>query len=203
MPLRRSSARYRVAFLSAALCARITHNPQQYGCLHARPSITADSRRACMRRKACVCLQVADRVVRGGGVSKSKAAEGAVAAVHEHFSHPNVLVAHLQEGIEVIHLYTGRSGHARPALLSSLYIFRSPSACRSVGRTSACVNSRSAGVRFAGRTICKLHLPSPGLHADVNGDGVLDHVQAYGETSARQGPQRPVFANHGSLRHLL
>ena len=53
-------------------------------------------------------LQVADRVARGGGVTKSKAAAaGAAAAVHEHFSHPNVLVAHLQEGIEVIHLYTG------------------------------------------------------------------------------------------------
>jgi hypothetical protein len=33
----------------------------------------------------------------------------------------------------------------------------------------------------AGRTICKLHLPPSGLHADINGDGVLDHVQAYGE----------------------
>jgi hypothetical protein len=56
--------------------------------------------------------QVADRVARGGGVTKSKAAAGseaagAAAAVHEHFSHPNVLVAHLQEGLEVIHLYTG------------------------------------------------------------------------------------------------
>ena len=32
-----------------------------------------------------------------------------------------------------------------------------------------------------GRTICKLHLASPGLHADLNGDGVLDHVQATGK----------------------
>ena len=32
----------------------------------------------------------------------------------------------------------------------------------------------------AGRTICKLHLPAPGLHADINGDGVLDHIQAHG-----------------------
>jgi len=47
---------------------------------------------------------------------------------------PNVLVAHLEEGIEAVHLYSGR-------------------------------------------TLCKLHLPSPGLHADLNGDGVLDHVQ--------------------------
>ena len=66
--------------------------------------------------------QVADRVARGGGVTKSKsgpgaAAEGAVAAVHEHFSHPNVLVAHLQEGIEVIHLYTGEKLSWARALL--------------------------------------------------------------------------------------
>ena len=54
-------------------------------------------------------VQMADRVTRGGGVRKSKAAEGAATAVHEHFSHPNVLVAHLQEGLEVIHLYTGAS----------------------------------------------------------------------------------------------
>lgn len=31
-----------------------------------------------------------------------------------------------------------------------------------------------------GRTICKLHLASPGLHVDLNGDGVLDHIQAAG-----------------------
>ena len=32
-----------------------------------------------------------------------------------------------------------------------------------------------------GRTICKLHLASPGLHVDLNGDGVLDHIQAIGK----------------------
>ncbi|KAI5078865.1 hypothetical protein GOP47_0006536 [Adiantum capillus-veneris] len=50
---------------------------------------------------------------------------------------PNVLVAHLKEGIEAIHLASGR-------------------------------------------TVCKLLLQEGGLHADVNGDGVLDHVQAVG-----------------------
>lgn len=50
---------------------------------------------------------------------------------------PNVLVAHLKEGIEAIHLASGR-------------------------------------------TVCKLLLRDGGLHADVNGDGVLDHVQAVG-----------------------
>ena len=33
----------------------------------------------------------------------------------------------------------------------------------------------------SGRTICKLHLTSPGLHVDLNGDGVLDHLQASGK----------------------
>ena len=33
---------------------------------------------------------------------------------------------------------------------------------------------------YTGRTICKLHLPRNGLHADINGDGVLDHVMSYG-----------------------
>lgn len=50
---------------------------------------------------------------------------------------PNVFVAHLKDGIEVVRLQTGR-------------------------------------------TICKLHLASPGLHVDLNGDGVLDHLQATG-----------------------
>lgn len=54
---------------------------------------------------------------------------------------PNVLVAHLKEGIEAVHLASGR-------------------------------------------TVCKLFLQEGGLHADVNGDGVLDHVQAVGGVGA-------------------
>ena len=50
---------------------------------------------------------------------------------------PNVLVAHLRDGIEVVGLQTGH-------------------------------------------TLCKLHLASPGIHTDLNGDGVLDHIQAVG-----------------------
>ncbi|KAJ7944224.1 FG-GAP repeat-containing protein [Quillaja saponaria] len=56
---------------------------------------------------------------------------------------PNVIVAHHQEGIEAVHLASGR-------------------------------------------TICKLHLQEGGLHADINGDGVLDHVQAFGGNGAEQ-----------------
>ncbi|KAI7736624.1 hypothetical protein M8C21_025709 [Ambrosia artemisiifolia] len=56
---------------------------------------------------------------------------------------PNVVVAHAKEGIEVLHLASGR-------------------------------------------TLCKLHLQEGGLHADINGDGVLDHVQAVGGNGAEQ-----------------
>lgn len=56
---------------------------------------------------------------------------------------PNVIVAHQKEGIEAVHLASGR-------------------------------------------TICKLHLQEGGLHADVNGDGVLDHVQAVGGGGVEQ-----------------
>ncbi|QDZ18116.1 hypothetical protein HOP50_01g06200 [Chloropicon primus] len=34
---------------------------------------------------------------------------------------------------------------------------------------------------YTGRSICKLHLASPGLHADINGDGIIEHVQVYGK----------------------
>ncbi|KAH9711170.1 FG-GAP repeat-containing protein [Citrus sinensis] len=56
---------------------------------------------------------------------------------------PNVVVAHQKEGIEAVHLASGR-------------------------------------------TVCKLHLQEGGLHADINGDGVLDHVQAVGGNGAEQ-----------------
>ncbi|GER40391.1 FG-GAP repeat-containing protein [Striga asiatica] len=56
---------------------------------------------------------------------------------------PNVVVAHEKEGIEAIHLATGR-------------------------------------------TLCQLHLQEGGLHADINGDGVLDHVQVVGANGAEQ-----------------
>lgn len=42
-------------------------------------------------------------MTKGGGAGRGAGA----AAVHEHFSHPNVLVAHLAEGLEVIHLFSG------------------------------------------------------------------------------------------------
>jgi hypothetical protein len=67
-----------------------------------------------------------------GGATSSKGKTGHLSST------PNVFVAHLAEGIQAIHLYTGRS-------------------------------------------ICKLHLASPGLHADINGDGVIEHVQVYGK----------------------
>ncbi|KAL6603393.1 hypothetical protein ACP70R_043754 [Stipagrostis hirtigluma subsp. patula] len=56
---------------------------------------------------------------------------------------PNVVVAHEKEGIEAVHLASGR-------------------------------------------TICKLHLTEGGLHADINGDGVLDHVQVVGANGIKE-----------------
>ncbi|GAB2282792.1 hypothetical protein Dimus_017327 [Dionaea muscipula] len=56
---------------------------------------------------------------------------------------PNVIVAHEKEGIEAVHLASGR-------------------------------------------TVCKLHLLEGGLHADINGDGVLDHVQVVGGNGVEQ-----------------
>eukprot|EP00262_Sarcandra_glabra_P002329 TRINITY_DN12610_c1_g1_i1.p1 TRINITY_DN12610_c1_g1~~TRINITY_DN12610_c1_g1_i1.p1 ORF type:complete len:407 (-),score=54.72 TRINITY_DN12610_c1_g1_i1:442-1662(-) len=56
---------------------------------------------------------------------------------------PNMIVAHQKEGIEAVHLASGR-------------------------------------------TVCKLHLQEGGLHADINGDGVLDHVQVVGGNGAEQ-----------------
>lgn len=61
--------------------------------------------------------------------------------VYNHSS--NVIVAHLKEGIEAVHLASGR-------------------------------------------TVCKLYLAEGGLHADINGDGVLDHVQAVGSHGAER-----------------
>eukprot|EP00884_Botryococcus_braunii_P007301 jgi/Botrbrau1/16572/Bobra.0068s0003.2 len=75
---------------------------------------------------AKVVSKVAERATKGGGLGEQK---------HTLWA-PNVIVAHLEEGIEAVHLYTGR-------------------------------------------TICKLHLPSPGLHVDMDADGVPDHMQAH------------------------
>ena len=81
---------------------------------------------------ASLYLQVVNRAARGG-----RAASAPPPAVHMD-SHAaelpaNAVVADLGEGLEVLHLFTGRA-------------------------------------------VCALTLPAPGLHADVNGDGVLDHV---------------------------
>eukprot|EP00897_Mesotaenium_endlicherianum_P001124 jgi/Mesen1/11011/ME000098S10407 len=75
-----------------------------------------------------------------------------------HWWAPNAMVVHLKEGIEAIHLYSGR-------------------------------------------TICKLLLTAGGLHADINGDGVLDHVQVSGAhtgestmAAGAESPMKPCWA---------
>ncbi|KAE8701279.1 putative serine-threonine protein kinase, plant-type [Hibiscus syriacus] len=51
------------------------------------------------------------------------------------------------------------------------------------------------------RTVCKLHLQEGGLHADINGDGVLDHVQLFLFSSGcwRNGAEQTVVS--GSMEH--
>lgn len=68
--------------------------------------------------------------------------EGGEDGRSEFFGAPNVLVAHQEEGVEVVHL-------------------------------------------FGGRTVCKMLLTPLDAHADVNGDGVLEHVSARGGGGAR------------------
>jgi len=60
---------------------------------------------------------------------------------------PNVVVSHHADGVDVLHLYSGRR-------------------------------------------ICAMDLASPGLHVDLDGDGVVDHVEAHGwHSRAENVPQ--------------
>lgn len=79
-----------------------------------------------------------DKVTRAVGKLVGAAGLGTAAMEHAPHTHahslpPNVLIAHLRDGIEAMHLYTGR-------------------------------------------TVCKLLLPSPDLHVDINSDGARDCV---------------------------
>ncbi|GBF99911.1 hypothetical protein Rsub_12819 [Raphidocelis subcapitata] len=67
----------------------------------------------------------------------------------------NAVVGHIQEGLEVVHLYTGR-------------------------------------------TLCELHLPAGQLHADVNGDGVIDHIAL--SAGGRGGDDGPPLLHHVASR---
>lgn len=80
------------------------------------------------------------------GSAKSKKTSPYIPTITNHTQLwwvPNVVVAHEKEGIEAVHLASGR-------------------------------------------TLCKLHLQEGGLHADINGDGVLDHVQVVGGNGFEQ-----------------
>ncbi len=78
-------------------------------------------------------MQVVDRAARGGRGRPTVSAADSRPAGASGEQPANAVVADLGEGLEALHLYTGRP-------------------------------------------LCALTLPAPGLHADVNGDGVLDHV---------------------------
>lgn len=62
----------------------------------------------------------------------------------EHIKKPNAIVAHLRDGVEIIHMFTGR-------------------------------------------TLSHLALKPSALHVDLNGDGVIDHIEAVGFDPASEG----------------
>ncbi|WIA13628.1 hypothetical protein OEZ85_007192 [Tetradesmus obliquus] len=87
-------------------------------------------------------------VSRQQGGNAAAAAHAGMAYRHAHLAHngsANAIVAHVEDGIEVVHL-------------------------------------------FSGRTLCKLHLPANILHADINGDGVIDHVAVGSGSTGAGGP---------------
>lgn len=94
-----------------------------------------------------------DAVAKVIGTMSNKATKDGRASSPEAMP-PNAIVAHLKEGIEAVHLYTGR-------------------------------------------TICKLHLPEGGLHVDLNGDGVLDHIQVTGAGGHAPFPHCYAYATSG------
>eukprot|EP00823_Brevimastigomonas_motovehiculus_P006167 TRINITY_DN4981_c0_g1_i1.p1 TRINITY_DN4981_c0_g1~~TRINITY_DN4981_c0_g1_i1.p1 ORF type:complete len:882 (-),score=169.57 TRINITY_DN4981_c0_g1_i1:218-2863(-) len=78
-------------------------------------------------------------------------------AASEHVENPNVVVAHLRDGIEVIHFYSGRP-------------------------------------------LCHLSLKRDVAHVDMNGDGVIDHVEAVAGVHSPYSSHRAGAADsHSSL----
>ncbi|KAI8476096.1 MAG: hypothetical protein J3K34DRAFT_285487 [Monoraphidium minutum] len=99
---------------------------------------------------------------RGSAAAAARAREQAGAgARHAHLAHnssANALVAHLQQGLEVVHLFTGRA-------------------------------------------LCELHLAPGQLHADFNGDGVVDHVALSPGGRAAADAAAPLLHHVASARH--
>ncbi|KAK9129748.1 hypothetical protein Sjap_010235 [Stephania japonica] len=88
---------------------------------------------------------------------------------------PNVVVAHQKEGIEAVHLASGRTvckdSDCNPGSSCDVAI---------VGVEIVYSYSHLKGYVVMGDAVVSvLHLQEGGLHADINGDGVLDHVQCW------------------------
>jgi len=98
---------------------------------------TDPSERAGINHGNVVAKAISDMFSAAGSSDQSSHGDHPHSHSHSH-DPPNVFVAHLADGIQAIHLYTGR-------------------------------------------TVCKLHLSSPGLHADINGDGLIEHIQVFGK----------------------
>lgn len=93
---------------------------------------------------------------RGSNGNTGDVITGGVDLLKNHTSAPNVLVTYLEEGLEAIHLYSGR-------------------------------------------TVCRLFLSNPGLHADLNKDGIPDHIIAIGgspRSLQQDGAMDAVDAEH-------
>ncbi|KAK9165390.1 hypothetical protein Scep_000581 [Stephania cephalantha] len=108
---------------------------------------------------------------------------------------PNVVVAHQKEGIEAVHLASGRTiCKSWTRRLASGPNWNKISKARAVIERVSCVAIVVGGLKlftlshFKGYAVIEfnfyffgmsyqLHLQEGGLHADINGDGVLDHVQ--------------------------
>ncbi|KAK9164271.1 hypothetical protein Syun_005173 [Stephania yunnanensis] len=86
---------------------------------------------------------------------------------------PNVVVAHQKEGIEAVHLASGRTiCKSWTRRLASGPNWNKVTKARAViERVKLEFNFYFFGMSY------QLHLQEGGLHADINGDGVLDHVQ--------------------------
>lgn len=103
---------------------------------------------------------------------------------------PNVVVAHQKEGIEAVHLATGRT--LCKVIVSSKKIWFRLTSCSIfqiyyswvIHTNGLCFINILTFWLFLINLRChlnvdQLHLTEGGLHADINGDGVLDHVQVW------------------------
>jgi hypothetical protein len=135
-----------------------------------------------------------------------------VASRHPQLRHnhtANALVTHLEQGLEVVHLFTGARPEATVASGSGVVGARGRA--RLVAAVPTCLfhtphnpkltRSPPPSAAPPGRTLCELHLPPEQLHADVNGDGVIDHIALAPGDASRDDAGPPRLAHVQTRRH--